>query len=598
MPPTSKNEKYPIPDFLKNIWQYTDGFHRRIIFWASIRLLSTLQGLIPPIILAKIIDNLSSKSSPVSTLIWLIILLTGNNLLRTFLRLRSKFWVNQYAEHVRLKIRQKEISRLLDFDLEWHESQSSGKKITIISKGADSIKSLIRFLSSSGGGLDIFVDVFAVLIIFLGINFKFFVIGLLNATVYLFVNQYINRNLVKRWHLLNKQFEGVVGKNYEYFSNIHLIKSLGIGNQVNQAIFNKELNYTKKTIEANRIGFNKWIVIQNISQAFFGITMILVILDIYYQRMSIGSFFIYIGYINRLQDGLPSIVEWMDELIKYKLTLFRMIQLIKTGKTTTLCGQKSFPNPIQTLSINHLSFRYKHRPDGVLKDVNLAIHKNEKIGIVGKSGSGKSTLIKLLLKLYLSQKGTIKINNTNIKDISTNHLRPNIAVVPQESEIFNLSFKENITIASESTKFNPSLYNLALNISQCEPILGKIKHNHNRLLGEKGVRLSGGERQRLGIARAIYKNSPIIIFDESTSSLDSITEEKILHSIEEHLKDKIVIWIAHRLSTLRFTNRIVVFDQGSICESGNFDELIGLKKHFYQLWQIQKRTKMDQVPEK
>ncbi|MFA5828601.1 MAG: ABC transporter ATP-binding protein [Candidatus Shapirobacteria bacterium] len=593
MPPAIKNEKYAISDFLKHIWYYTDHYHRRIIFWSSVRLLSTLQGLLPPLIIARIIDGLSSKATSVTDILWLIAALTGNNLLRNILRLKSKFWVNQYAEQVRLKTRQQETSRLLDFDLEWHESQASGKKITVISKGADSIKSFIRFLSSSGGGLDIFVDVFAVLIIFLGFNFKFFVLALLNTSIYLLVNQYLNRNLVKRWHRLNKQFEGVIGKNYEYFSNIHLIKSLGIGNQVNRAIFNREHSYTQKAIQSSKMGFNKWIIINSISQIFTGISLILIISDIYYQRMSVGSFFIYMGYINRLQDGLSGVADWIDELINYKLVLFRMIQLIKTGKTTTICGHLDFPSPVQTLSINNLSFKYKLRPDKVLKNVNLAIHKSEKIGLVGKSGSGKSTLVKLLLKLYLSKKGSIKINNINIKSIATDKLRPNIAIVPQESEIFNLSFKENITIASESQKFNPSLYNLALTISQCEPILEKIKHNHNRLLGEKGIRLSGGERQRLGIARAIYKNSPIIIFDESTSSLDSITEEKILHSIEEYLKDKIVIWIAHRLSTLRFTNRIVVFDKGSICESGGFDELVALKKHFYQLWQIQKRTKMD-----
>ena len=113
------------------------------------------------------------------------------------------------------------------------------------------------------------------------------------------------------------------------------------------------------------------------------------------------------------------------------------------------------------------------------------------------------------------------------------------------------------------------------------------------MLGEKGVKLSGGERQRLGIARAIYKNAPVMIFDESTSSLDSRTEEKILTNIEKHLQNKTIFWIAHRLSTLRFTDRIIVFDQGKIVEDGTFCELTHQHGLFYQLWQIQKRTKLN-----
>jgi ATP-binding cassette subfamily B protein len=168
-----------------------------------------------------------------------------------------------------------------------------------------------------------------------------------------------------------------------------------------------------------------------------------------------------------------------------------------------------------------------------------------------------------------------------------------LAVAPPDSEVYNLSFKENIIISSGHTKANTNLYQLALTVSECQPILSKIKNNHQTLLGEKGVKLSGGERQRLGIARAIYKNSDLMIFDESTSSLDSKTEEKILTNIENLLSKKTILWVAHRLSTLRFTDRIVVFDQGKIVETGSFKELINLQGYFYQLWQIQKKTKLN-----
>jgi ABC-type multidrug transport system fused ATPase/permease subunit len=243
-----------------------------------------------------------------------------------------------------------------------------------------------------------------------------------------------------------------------------------------------------------------------------------------------------------------------------------------------------FSKSFKKIELIDLHFKYKKAD--VLKGINLTINKGEKIGVVGKSGSGKSTISKLLLGLYNSNKGKILFDKKPIQSYSHNSITNNISIVLQESEMFNLSLLENVTISS--TKNNLERFKLASKIANLEPIIEKLPLGLNTKLGEKGYHLSGGERQRVGIARAIYKDNSILILDEATSSLDSKTESLIQKELEKNLKNKTLIIIAHRLSTLKHVDRIIVIDKGKVIEQGRFNQLIKNKGLFSKLYRLQK----------
>lgn len=239
------------------------------------------------------------------------------------------------------------------------------------------------------------------------------------------------------------------------------------------------------------------------------------------------------------------------------------------------------------IAFKNLSFNYENNKM-IFENLNLTIRTGQKVGIVGQSGAGKSTLISLLLKNFKALNRDITIDNQSIYDVTSDSLRSNISLIPQDIMLFHCSIGENIGYAKENaTKEEIEHAAKAANIHE---FIDSLPEKYNTKVGERGIKLSGGQRQRIAIARAILKNAPILILDEATSLLDSQTEIEIQKSINIILDTNkaTVIAIAHRLSTIKHLDRIVVMENGKIVEDGNFDELLNIPNgKFRALWDHQ-----------
>jgi len=238
------------------------------------------------------------------------------------------------------------------------------------------------------------------------------------------------------------------------------------------------------------------------------------------------------------------------------------------------------------ISFKEISFKYHN--ENVLRDLNINIEPGQKVGLVGHSGAGKSTLVTLLLKNFKASKGDILIDGTSIYDVTSDSLRSQIALIPQDMMLFHRSIKENIAYAKPKATKQEIIQ--AAKKAHIDEFVTDLQDGYNTLVGERGIKLSGGQRQRIAIARAILKDAPILILDEATSSLDSKTEKLIQDSLNLLIKDKskTVIAIAHRLSTLKHMDRIIVLDKGKIVEEGAHDELLQKKNSLYKkLWELQ-----------
>ncbi len=216
---------------------------------------------------------------------------------------------------------------------------------------------------------------------------------------------------------------------------------------------------------------------------------------------------------------------------------------------------------------------------------SIKIKAGQKVGLVGQSGSGKTTFVNLILRAYDVTGGKIFIDNQNIADVTQDSLRQAISLIPQEPSLFHRRLRENIGYAKNDAT-EEEIIAAAKNAHAHEFII-KLGQGYNSLVGERGIKLSGGQRQRIAIARAFLKNSPILILDEATSQLDSITENLIQDSLERLMHDKTVLVIAHRLSTLQSMDRILVFDKGKIVEDGSHHDLLALNGYYKKLWDAQ-----------
>lgn len=236
------------------------------------------------------------------------------------------------------------------------------------------------------------------------------------------------------------------------------------------------------------------------------------------------------------------------------------------------------------IRFDNISFAYKNRQP-IFKNLSLEIKPGEKIGLVGTSGAGKSTFIKLLSRYFDVTSGAILINGADIRNFTQDSLHKNIAVIPQDVCLFNRSLYDNIRYGRTSATREEIVR--AAQKASADRFISKFPQGYDTKVGERGVVLSGGERQRIAIARAILKNAPILIFDEATSALDSESERHIQQSLAHLMKGKTVIAIAHRLSTLREMDRILVLDKGKIVEEGSHESLLRKKGVYAKLYKMQ-----------
>lgn len=236
------------------------------------------------------------------------------------------------------------------------------------------------------------------------------------------------------------------------------------------------------------------------------------------------------------------------------------------------------------IQIDNVSFRYGNR-NLALYDVSFTIEKGKKTALVGASGSGKSTIVKLLLKYYEPEHGRIRIGGKDITEVSAKYLRENISLVPQNIQLFSKSIYENVAMVKPDA--TQSEVARALAMADAQDFIRKQPMQAYTYLEEAGQGLSGGERQRLALARAFLKDSDLFILDESTSNLDFGTEDVIFDTIYNKLPDRTMLIVAHRLSTIRNCDKIIVLDDGKVIEQGTHEELLAMQGRYYSLWQLQ-----------
>lgn len=560
----------------------------KYIFYNLVIFLTFCYDVVPPFIVGKTVDFFASYQAgeSLNTFYFYVIFIAVTSFALSLTRLTTKNALGKMISQVVYEIKVNGFEKLMDFSIKWHDKENTGNKVQRIQNGANAITQLQRQL-----GNDVFLNasiVVGVLIGFLILKPSFLIYSIIYIAIFLLIQARFYKKYLEINDEFNMSLEQASGTYYEGLSNVLTIKTLGVKGDMQKNITNREEYSRDTTNRLIKLGTDKWKFFQLVNALFLGGILLLSGHGYLEKTISIGSIFIFFTYFYRLTGAIGQSTNIFDQLVAYKIGISRMMPIF-WEKSGARQGDKGFPKNWHEIEIKNGNFSY-HSEDkkedlSGLHAINLKIKRNQKIGIVGKSGSGKSTLAKIFLALYELKDGEYKIGEENVYDIEHSELTKNVALVLQDSEMFNLTLRENITLMRED---HEKLFDSAVKIAQLEDLIAKLPDGLNTLIGEKGYRLSGGERQRIGIGRAIYKNPQILVLDEATSSLDSKTETLIQESLEKYLTEKTIISIAHRVSTLKNVDKILVFENGEIVEEGSFKVLSENKKsHFSSLYKNQ-----------
>jgi ATP-binding cassette subfamily B protein len=302
-------------------------------------------------------------------------------------------------------------------------------------------------------------------------------------------------------------------------------------------------------------------------------------------QISVGDFTMSIGLALLIISDARNLTRRFLEFFEYVGNVSNGVETI-IGPHEIIDQANAYPLAVSSGRIEFKQVRFGYDPARpVFDDLNVVIEPGQRVGLVGFSGSGKSTFVSLMLRNYQLQAGSICIDGVDIAGVTQDSLHQQVSLIPQDPSLFHRSLKDNIGYGKLDATNEEVI--AAAKMANADEFIQSMVDGYDSLVGERGVKLSGGQRQRIAIARVMLKDAPILILDEATASLDSLTEKTIQENLDSAMGRKTVIAIAHRLSTIAHLDRILVFDKGCIVEDGSHEQLLARQGFYYQLWSMQ-----------
>lgn len=563
---------------LKKTWVYVKKSKETLLAFLILSLILSAFGAITPILTAQALLKISNNL--LDQLIYIALIIFGIEIFRNILHFFSRKVSYNLFSKILLSVQTDIAKSLLRFETKKLDSTSSGVFIDRITKETSDIANIFPDIGESLINIITNIGVMVAIFIVNKYIFLFFVVTI-------FLSFWFRKNRMKAWFESSKEWRRQEEVNTslitEIIRGLRDIKVLNAGKNVTK-IMNNKLTESFDKRNKTEMKFQKYRLFAGIAQGLIDLSFIIIAVFLTKSgSLSITSFVVLYMYRSRvygLQDYLAGLTE---ETKRFNVSAGRVFELLDEDKyPKETFGNKHIEKVYGDFEFKNVNFSYKEDRN-IIKDLSFKIKANTTTAFVGKSGSGKSTIFSLLTKLYKINGGEILIDGVNIDLLNEESIRGNITIITQSPYIFNFSIKDNLKIVNEKASDEEIIK--ACKKASLHDFIMSLPDKYDTLIGEGGTMLSGGERQRLAIARALLKKSEIILFDEATSSLDNQTQMEIQKAINNIKGTYTILIIAHRLSTVMDSERIIVIDEGQIVGEGNHKELYKENKLYRELYE-------------
>ncbi len=494
------------------------------------------------------------------------------------------YYTNIIVQKTGAKMYADGLKHSLELPYQVFEDQRSGETLGILQKvRLDCEKFITSFISVLFVSL---VGMVFVMVLSIKINYQVTLVYLGAMPVIMLVSMALSKKIKTIQKKIVSQTTALAGSTTESLRNIELVKSLGLAKQEIERL--NKTTYKILDLELTKVKYVRSMsfVQGTVVNLVRSIMVVILLVLIFKGTLTPGSYLMFLFYsfflFNPLQELGNVIQSWREAEVS--LANFKNIL------TTPIDPKPENPfiiEDLEKLTFSNVSFKHLTANRNALNNISFETRTGETVAFVGPSGSGKTTLVKLLVGLYQPLEGDILYNDVPSKEIDLDQLREKVGFVTQDTQLFSGTIRENLLFVRPDATDEECMQ--ALQRAACQTLLARASNGLDTVIGEGGVKVSGGEKQRLSIARALLRRPDLLVFDEATSSLDSITEEEITETIRDVsvLKDHITILIAHRLSTIMHADTIYVLEKGNIVESGKHLELLLQKGLYYAMWRQQ-----------
>ncbi|MCL5010471.1 MAG: ABC transporter ATP-binding protein/permease [Patescibacteria group bacterium] len=561
----------------------------RYLVWilSGLILVSSALALVAPILSKSIVDQIVAqighKGGNAQRLILLIFIAFGANLLSLILNTVSGRIGDHFAGRLRQFLTEKFYDKVLTLPQSYFDSSVSGKIVNQLARGIQSIQTFLNAVSNFI--LPTFLQSIFTILVLAHYNIPIALFTFILFPVYLVLSYYSTVRWGREEVKKNQIEDASRGRIQEVIANMPLVK--GFISEIQEF---KTLS--RNLTEINRI-YAKQSTTYHVFDFFRGLSLNIILfvinLVVFYStfkgHLSIGEMVLILQLVNQARIPLFAmsfILTQIQMAESGSKEYFEILRLPSKENYKIQTPLERAKNP--TIRFRDVSFRYENS-ENVLKNVSFSIRSKEKVALVGHSGAGKTTIVNLLLKFYEPSEGAIYLKNEDYKNLEARYIRHNIALVFQENELFSSTVKENVAYGNPDASKEKIIS--ALKLANAFDFVQRLPSGIRSRVGERGVRLSGGQKQRIQIARAILKDAPILILDEATSSLDAKSEKEVQDALQNLMKDRLVIIIAHRFTTIQNVEKILVIDKGTIVDSGPPRELAKKKGIYSSLLRYQ-----------